>query len=117
MKKRVVSLVALLLLLVTVSVNTALAETYAVRGRPNLTINGTTASCYVKLIGDSEDELSATLTLWCGESVVDSWSDSGPGSVTIDEDCTVVRGNTYKLVLTYRLNGVLQPQVAVTANS
>ena len=117
MKRRVISLAALLLLLVSMSVNMAMAATEAVHGRPDLTINGTTANCYVKLTGNSDDELSVTLTLWCGESIVDTWSDSGTGSVTIDEDCTVVRGNTYRLVMIYRINGVLQPQVSVSANS
>ena len=118
MKRRMISLAALLLLLMSMSVNTAMAAANIVDADPELTISGTKANCYVDCVSDDpSDKLSVTLTLWCGESIVDTWSDSGTGSVTIDEDCTVVRGNTYRLVMIYRINGVLQPQVSVSANS
>ena len=116
MRKRVFSMTAVVLLAMALFLQTPTAR--AIRGRPELTISGTTATCSVKLeSGNSGDVLDVTLTLWCGESIVNSWSKSGAGSVSISERCSVVRYNTYELVLTYRVNGVLKPQVSVTADS
>lgn len=115
MKKRFLSLTAAVLLVMAFTVN---AAARVEQNEPRLSISGTTATCFVNYrSAGATDRVKVTLTLWCGESIVDSWSNSGTGSVTISENCTVVRGNTYELVMIPTVNGVVKPQVSVTARS
>ena len=115
MKKRVFSLVLLSIMVLSL---TAQAATFALSGTPKLTISGTTATCSVDYSStNADDELRVTLTLWCGESIVDKWSETDYGYVSITETCTVVKGNTYDLVMMPVVNGVAQSTVTVSANS
>ena len=115
MKKRVFSLVLLSIMVLSL---TAQAATFALSGKPKLTISGTTATCSVEYVSsNADDELRVTLTLWCGESIVDKWTESGYGEVVIEETCKVVKGNTYDLVMMPVVNGVAQSAVTVSANS
>ena len=115
MKKRVFSLVLLSIMVLSL---TAQAATFALSGKPKLTISGTTATCSVEYVSsNADDELRVTLTLWCGESIVDKWTESGYGEVVIEETCKVVKGNTYDLVMMPVVNGVAKPAVTVSANS
>lgn len=113
MKKRILTMVVLLVL--TLSMSVQAAEIQTIRSRPSLSFNGTTATCSVDCkSGNSSDKLSVTLTLWLGNTKVDSWSDSGTGRVIISEQCTVKRGQNYKLTLSYSVNGQAQSSVSVT---
>lgn len=77
--------------------------------------NGTTATCSVFFKADStKDKAEATLTLYQGNTYVDSWTDSGTGRVFISESCEVESGKSYRLVLTYSINGVAKPAKAVS---
>lgn len=115
MKKRIISLV--LLAVMTLSL-TAQAATWSLRGTPRLTISGTTATCSVSCrSGNSDDEIKIILTLWCGESIVDSWSETGTGSVTMEETCRVVAGNYYELVMMPIVNGETLEPVTTSAYS
>ena len=115
MKKRVFSLVLLSIMVLSL---TAQAATFALSGKPKLTISGTTATCSVEYVSsNADDELRVTLTLWYGESIVDKWTESGYGEVVIEETCKVVKGNTYDLVMMPVVNGVAKPAVTVSANS
>jgi len=69
MKRRVFPLAALLLLVLSISVQAA--QPRAVGSRPTLSFSGTTASCYVNCKGAStSDKVSATLTLYQGNTYV-----------------------------------------------
>ena len=115
MKKRIFSLALLAVMVLSL---TAQAATFALSGTPKLTISGTTATCSVDYSStNADDELRVTLTLWCGESIVDKWTESGYGEVVIEETCKVVKGNTYDLVMMPVVNGVAQSAVTVSANS
>ena len=115
MKKRIFSLALLAVMVLSL---TAQAATFAPSGKPKLTISGTTATCSVEYVSsNADDELKVTLALWCGESIVDSWTETGYGEVVIEETCKVVKGNTYDLVMTPVVNGVAQSTVTVSANS
>ena len=115
MWKRVLSLAAVFLLLLSLSVNAAARWD---KNQPALVIKGTTAYCSIDYqSAKTTDKVKVTLTLWCGESPVDSWTESGTGGVVISEECSVVRGNTYRLVATPVVNGVAKPQLSVTADS
>jgi len=107
------SLAALLLLVLSISVQAA--QLRAVSNRPTLSFSGTTASCYVNCKGAStSDDLYATLTLYQGNTYVDSWSDSGTGSVFVSGQCAAKSGRDYKLVLSYTVNGQAQSSVFVS---
>jgi len=113
MKKSIFAIV--LLLVLTLSMSAEAAETRAIRSRPSLSFSGTTATCSVDCkSGNSKDDLSVTLTLWRGKTLVDSWSDSGTGRVILSEQCTVKKGQNYKLTLSYSVNGQAQSSVSVT---
>ena len=111
--KRVFALAVPVLLLLTLS-GQAL-QPRAVKVEPVLDFNGTTATCSVSFKADNAtDKVSVTLTLYQGNTYVDSWSDSGTWRVSISESCKVESGKTYRLVLTYSINGAAQPAKAVT---
>lgn len=114
MKRRSFALVTLLVcILFTVSAQAI--EPRVVRGTPSLVFSGTTAQCSALCSGGkSSDTVEATLTLYQGTTYIDSWSDSGKDSLSFSGSCKVERGKTYKLVLTYSINGVEKPSVTVT---
>lgn len=117
MRKRILPLAIAVLMALSFTVPAA-ASTRAITGRPILSFSRTTAYCVGKYnSGNQSDKISMTLTLKLGSTTVDSWSASGTGSVVISETCTVKTGKTYKLILSATVNGVVQPDVSVTANS
>lgn len=90
MKKRSLTLAVLLLLVLSVHVH---GIYYTVRAMPSLSFSGTTASCAGRVSADNDsDTIKATLTLWDGSKVVDSWSSSGTGSLSLSGSCTVSKG-------------------------
>lgn len=108
MKKRILGLVIPVLLVLTLSAQAA--ESRILKNIPSLSFNGSTAICTVTCTGNNtKDKVSATLTLYQGGVYVDSWSDSGTGMVFISESCEVESGKSYKLVLTYSINGIAKP--------
>lgn len=116
MKKRVISLAAVFLLVLSLSAQAA--DTRAVGGSPKLAISGTTATCSVRYVAGTKDSVSVTLTLKENGVRVASWSDSGAGSVTISEEYSGVKsGNRYELVLHAVVNGTVKPDVSVTVRT
>lgn len=114
MWKRILSLSLAIVLTLSVSAQAAMMVLY---GTPKLSISGTTATCSVTVESSSDDELKIILTLWCGESIVDSWSETGVGEVSIKETCKVVEGNYYELVMMPIVNGEALEPVTVSAHS
>ena len=104
MKKRSLTLAVLLLLVLSVQVH---GVWYVARATPSLSFSGTTAQCTGRVIADNDDDaIKATLTLWDGSKVVDSWSSSGTGSLSLSGSCTVSKGKKYTLTLDATVNGV-----------
>jgi len=94
---------------------TAHAASMAYDANPSLSFSGTTAYCSVICRGDkTTDSISAALTLYQGSTEIDSWSNSGSFCVPVFGSCGVVSGVTYRLKLTWSVNGVSQPDVEVT---
>lgn len=115
MKKRVIVLITLLVLVLT-TMSAQAVEPRAISNKPNLSFSSTTAHCSAVCTGaGSSDKVEATLTLYQGTTYVDSWSDSGKGSVSISGECTVKSGKSYRLTLTYSINGVSKPSASTTA--
>ncbi len=113
MKKRSFALAIPLLLILTLS---AQAAEFRIAGSiPELYFDGTTAVCSVSCRADNaKDKVEATLTLYQGETYVDSWSNSGTGRVFVSGSCEVESGKSYKLVLAYSINGVAKQSVTTT---
>lgn len=115
MKKRILSLTLLAVMVLSL---TAHASTWALSGQPKLSISGTTATCSATYEStDPDDEIKVILTLWCGESIVNSWSKTGMGEVSMRETCKVVKGNTYDLVMMPVVNGEALDTITVSADS
>ena len=86
-----------------------------ISGQPVLTFNGTTANCSVTCVGEDIDDLvEVTLTLYQGNTVVDSWSSSGTYRVYVEGECTVSRGKSYSLELSWLLTGQNQGTTTAT---
>ena len=100
--RRVLSIVLIVLLLAT---SLSYAGTLAVSKSMKLTFSGTTANCLLT-VKSSGDSISATLKLYHGTTMIDSWSASGTGSLTIGETHNCVSGQTYRLEADVTVNGL-----------
>lgn len=116
MKKRMVSAVMLLLLVGILSAQMAQATGQrAASQKPDLFFQGTTAICSAICRGNSaNDTVKATLTLYQGDTYIDSWSESGIRKITLYGECKVTPGKTYCLEMAYSINGVDKPVVSTT---
>lgn len=116
MKKRIVSTFVPLLLVCILSAQAVQATGQRVASvRPDLFFQGTTAICSAICQGDTKtDSIDATLTLYQGNTYIDSWSKSGTGKITLYGECRVQSGKTYSLELAYSINGGPKPVVSVT---
>jgi hypothetical protein len=113
MRRRIIPLAALLIMALTISAQAI--DLRAISVVPSLSFNGTTAVCYVDCwTGNSQDKVTATLTLYQDSTYVDSWNNSGKGGVFVTGSCEVESGKSYKLVLSYSINGAAKPSVPVT---
>lgn len=116
MRKRIFSVFVPLLLVCILSAQAAQAtEQRAAIGRPDLFFRGTTAICSAICRGNAaSDTVEATLTLYQGNTYIDSWSESGDGKITLYGECAVTSGKNYRLELAYSINGADKPVVSVT---
>ena len=113
MKRKIIARV--LLLVVALGALALCAAARANNGSPDLTFSGTTANCKaVCRSADSTASVTANLTLYKNGTIVAGWNASGTGSATIDRTYPAVSGATYKLVLSWKVNGVSQTSSTVT---
>ena len=101
--KRIVSLILAVTMVMCLGIST-FAAVQVVRSSAKLTFSGTTANCSADVIA-SGSYISATLSLYCGGSLVASWSDSGYDAVNPSGSATVVSGNTYTLIVSGTAGG------------
>lgn len=97
MKKKV--LACFFLAIMVISLNAQAAETPERRIgdiTPTLTFNGTTAVCELS-IAQPNKKICATMELWQGKQLIDSWSGEGNGSLFLSETCAASKGKTYTL--------------------
>ena len=95
----------LLVFVLMLSTVASAAEARAAKAVPSLSFEGTTANCAVS-ITDLGGEIKATLTLWNGNRVIDSWSGEGTSILHINGSCVVVKGVSYTLRVTGTIDGV-----------
>lgn len=96
MKKRRVSIFVLLLLVCILSAQAVQAAVQRVANRkPDLFFQGTTAIYSALCRGDkATDKVEATLSLYQGNTYIDSWSESGIRKITLYGECKVTPGKT-----------------------
>ncbi|MBR4078112.1 MAG: hypothetical protein IKK17_05865 [Oscillospiraceae bacterium] len=105
MKRTFALLLVMVLLLSTV--------VYAVEPRgtvnpPSLSINNSVASCTYRFSADdSTDKVSVTLRLYRGQTLVNTWTGSGYGSVYMKKTANAVSGATYQLTANVYVNDSL----------
>lgn len=116
MRKRIVSALVPLLLVCILSAQVAQAvEPRAAGGTLDLSFQGKKAICTAICQGNSaKDSVKATLTLYQGNTYMDSWSNSGIGNVSVYGEYPVESGKTYRLELSYSVNGVAKQGTSVT---
>lgn len=76
MKKKAMSLILALILLLSCSATAQAISVQAATPSASITINGTTATCRVSIAKPGKS-IHATLQLWQGSTMLDSWSGSG----------------------------------------
>ena len=116
MWKRILPLALAVMMLFTLTAQAA--DPRYSSNRPSLYIDDDIATCEVTYTAeDSSDSVKIILTLWCGENIVDSWTKTGTGRVTMSKTCEIVPGNTYDLVMMPVVNGKALEPVTVSADS
>ena len=54
------------------------------------------------------------MTLWQGNTQIASWIGTGSSLVQMSEQCTVVKGQTYTLKVSFTVDGKAQPDQSTT---
>lgn len=111
MKKCFIPMLFIITLLLAIPVYATDARATTIN--PVLTFTGTTANCYITL-SEAGKEFDVTMKLMENGVTVKTWSDSGLGRVYMSKTATVKKGSTYKLLVTYSIDGETQPSAWVT---
>lgn len=115
MRKRISIFVLLLLACILSAQAVQAAGARMAAPKPTLVFQGTTAMCSAICQGDkATDKVEATLTLYQGNTYIDSWSESGVRKITLYGECKVTPGKTYRLEMAFSVNGVDKPAVSTT---
>ena len=80
---------------------------------PQLEFDGTTASCSF-LHSSIGDTITVTMKLWQGDTLVDSWTQTGTSRVSMSETCQVSRLKMYTLEVSGTCGGVAFGPVSVS---
>lgn len=114
MKKRVFSFLLILAMVCTIPIVTGASELRWPSKVISISFSNGSVLCTASCVGDSpNDELSATMTLYKNNSYVDSWTDTGTGDLYFSGEYeNAPHGKTYKLTLTWSINGMVQPSVS-----
>lgn len=76
---------------------------------------GNTAVCSCEISTDySSDWISATMELWKGNTLLNSWSSSGSEDISMNETANVTRYSAYRLKIHYSVNGIAQTSVEIS---
>lgn len=113
MKKRFVAVFFIISMLLMLPAHAATARAIVVA--PSIKFDGTTATCYVGITADrTTDKISASMELWQGNTLIDSWTGSGTWTLKMEKTATVAKGKTYDLVINYSVNGVEKTPVSTS---
>lgn len=111
MKRKSIMCLLIICLLLTSFPNRAEAATFTT----DLSFTGSTASCLVS-IKQPGKKITATMELWHGTTLVDSWSGTRTNSLILNESHSgCVSGWTYTLKINGTIGGVAFPEITETA--
>ena len=102
MRNRV--LPALLSMALVVCLGTSAAEARASTILPQLSFRGNTVECSV-MIREPGQQITATLELWEGCTLLDSWSGSGSSVLNLEGSHRAVSGRTYTVEVYGTIDG------------
>lgn len=111
MCKKILPLLAAVLLALTIAAGAAEARTAT--PRVTLSFQDSTAIC-VASVSDPGKQLKATLELWCGTTLIDCWDASGTSRISFNETTAVTSGKTYRLTLVGTTGGKAFTPIYVT---
>lgn len=114
MKKRMISLILVVVMLLSVTVQ---AATQAAFATPVLVFDGRTATCAVEVSADkATDKIEVTAALWRGSTCLETWTQTAYEYLYLEETKDVsIRGVTYTLKVDITVNGKVWPQVETSA--
>lgn len=102
MKKRFVPLFFVFVLILSLSANAA--EPRANLVIPNLSFEDTTANCSVTITAPGK-AIKATMNLWYGNQLVDSWSGTATSALFLSGSAQAVDGRMYTLTVVGTIDG------------
>lgn len=112
--KKIAMLLAIVLLVAT-PLTAQAATPRTINISPEIDYTGSTAICSVLVATDyMYQEIEVTVTLWHGNSWIESWDISGYGYVDWEDTVTVVSGNTYTLTIDATIDGEDLDQVYIS---
>jgi hypothetical protein len=112
MSKKWISLIFIMLFVVSLSLNAA-AVIRSTSIIPSLSFSGTTANCKV-VVSASGKSINATLQLWCGTTLVKSWSSSGTSRLVIRGTYNATSGQSYTLRAVGTIGGISFTSTSIT---
>ena len=104
MKKSIVTMMMVIVMLVSLTASASAVEPRALTAAPRLEIEGTTAHCEVS-ITDYGKNITATMNLWQGSTLVDSWSGTATSNLFLEGYCDVESGKVYVLYVSGTVGG------------
>ena len=82
---------------------------------PNIIFSENTATCYVRIIGDTvSDSIQATIKLTHGKTVVATWQATGTGYIYFSETAPATPGETYNLIVYLTINNTAYQPIYCT---
>lgn len=109
--RKIALLLALLLCALPVTANAAAPRIVGIV--PSISFVGNTANCSVSITADSiNDDITAVVKLWDGNSCIATWNASGAGFLNINRSKVVTKGVEYVLTVDVTINGVKRPTVS-----
>jgi len=100
--KRILALSLAIIMLLAVPAGAVLMA-YAVH--PSLTFSNSRATCKLTVSAETGDQISATVSLYHGAILLDSWSEEGTTALTLIGTHEAERGNRYLMVCDVEING------------
>lgn len=115
MKRRCMTCIILFVVILLIPV-TAYASTHrALLINPRLQFEGMNAKCAVTIAADTNDEIQATIRLWKGSSLIETWNENGTSYLLFSDDILVTTTGIYTLTVDTSVNGYSKPQFSSSA--
>ena len=111
MWKRVIVLILCAVMLC--SITAYAAETKINSNNLELTFDGTTALCEFQY-SSLGDTITATMKLWQGDTLVDSWTQTSTSKISMSKTCKVSRLKMYTLEVSGTYDGVAFGPISVS---